>query len=471
MRGISCLLNFKENLTKNLPYYVLLVRQLCVPEQEACFQPPYILEHAAFCSDSDRTIINRVCEGYQFTVAFSGTLFNPAALKDELSSFGYPFLVNSDAELALLSYIHFGDSCSHKLSGNFSLIIYDSMRRTLFALSKGYDALPIFYANIGDFYILSTSINGILSYPYIQKKLDSDSVLTLISASNRIPPQIFDEVSMLLTDSFIKISQKGIQKPVLAKNNVCYTDDKLDSDRTGLIFTGSNQDDLFIRNYGNQERLKANPLSVYAERFPSAFDLPALHKQHLSIDEGSVLNSLETSVSSCGFPVLSGYDYLLPIALKRAKGSGEKLFFASPDRFYPPKTYTETLIKNEAFHYALEKNMIDFTPNCHISPPYASLMSNSMSMEINTLPPVEKAHDQGFSYSYTSQKLKSTLRRILLDIISKEHAPILAFFKRSALLRLCEGGFVFKEDESEAELTAYLIKLNMWFEIYSPKIV
>ena len=90
-----------------------------------------------------------------------------------------------------------------------------------------------------------------------------------------------------------------------------------------------------------------------------------------------------------------------------------------------------------------------------------------MSMKIHTF----FFGDEEFSHSYFSQKLKTTLRRILLDILSKEHAPLFAFFNRSELLRLCEGGFYFDEKESETELIAYLIKLNMWFEIFSPKIV
>jgi hypothetical protein len=108
MRGISCLLNFKESLTKNPPYYELLSRQICMPEQESSLHSPCISEHTAFCTDSDSYIISRVCEGYQFTIAFSGDLVSFASQKEELSACGYPFLVHNDAELALLSYIHFG---------------------------------------------------------------------------------------------------------------------------------------------------------------------------------------------------------------------------------------------------------------------------------------------------------------------------------------------------------------------------
>lgn len=465
MRGISCLLNFKENLTKNPPYYELLARQICIPEQENDPQRPCISEHTAFCTDSDSSIISRVCEGYQFTVAFSGDLISSASPKEELSACGYPFLVHNDAELALLSYIHFGENCADKLSGNFSMIVYDSMRRTAFVLSKGRDALPFFFTNIGDFYVVSTSLNGILSFPQIQKRIDSDSILNLLSAGNRIPEQIFDGVFILPPDSMLKISQKGIRKPVFIKTQVSPT--KEFTNRTGLIFTGSEQDELFLKKFADNNPLNSGHLNIYAEKFPQNLNYIPFNKQHLSIDEGTVYSALETAVSALGFPFLSDFDFILPIALKRAKGTDEDLFFSVPDRFYPPKSYLKTLIKNSAFHNVVEKNMQNFTSGADIFPSYPSLISNYMSMKVHT-----PFYDgEVFSHSYFSQKLKTTLRRILLDIISKEHAPLFAFFKRSELLRLCEGGFSFSEKESETELIAYLIKLNMWFELFSPKIV
>ncbi len=467
MKGISCLLNFKENFTKNLPYYELLARQICVPEQDNCFHGPCISEHSAFCTDSSGTIISRVCEGYQFTAAFSGHLSSSGSSKKELSSFGYPFLIHNDAELALLSYIHFGDDCARRLSGDFSMLVYDSMRRTVFVLSRGYDALPIFYTNIDDFFVISTFLGGILSFPHIQKKIDSQSVLELLSASTHIPEKIFEGVFMLPQDSFLKISQKGIRKTVLSKTADCSGKEFKNSNRTGLIFTGSKQDDAFLKSFEKNNSTQANPLNIYAEKFPQHLSYIPFHKQHLSIDEGTVYKALETAVSACGFPFLSNFDYILPIALKRSKGTEETLFFSAPDRLFPSKNYTETLIKNGAFHNILEKNMQEFIPAGDIFPSYPVLISNFMSMEANTLP----CDGETVAHSYISQKLKTTLRRILLDIISKEHAPLLAFFKRSELLRLCEGGFSFCEKETETELTSYLIKLNIWFEIFSPGLI
>ena len=218
------------------------------------------------------------------------------------------------------------------------------------------------------------------------------------------------------------------------------------------------QDDLLLQKIADDSTSKNTAFNLYAEKFPQLPGNYLFNRQHLPIDEGTVYNALETVVYACGFPFVSDFDYSLPVALKRAKGTDKSLLFSVPDYFFPCRNYAGTLIKNGAFHDVIEKNIQDFIPNTCLFPSYPTLISNFMSMEIST-------HFPGGTlslHSQLSQKFRTILRRILLDIISKDHAPLLAFFKRSELLRLCEGGFAF---------SAYLVKLNMWFEIFSPKIV
>ena len=472
MRGISCLLNFKNNLSKNIPYYDLLIRQINGFTSAASSQEPWICEQAVLFSEAPDSIVTKICEGYQFTITFCGNILNGAALKKELSSFGYHFLTEKDAELALFSYIHFGEKCGQKLTGEFSFIIYDSMRRQVFALSSWNDSMPIFYAKIKDDYVLSSSIKGILSHPDISKRISAESLLELLSCQNRISSCIFEDVYMLAPQSFLKISKNGIIKgdypePVGAPSKF----DNCNVKNAGVISSGTAPDFELLETITKSQEKEHLRTSVYAEKFPDDFCRFPTKKQHLLIDDGTVLWALESSVSACGFPFLSDYDYLLPIALKRAKGSNETLFYAFPDRILPKKNYILTLIKNDAFYNALENNIKEYAPGNDILPSYPSLIAGAFETVIKTPTIASDIYNEEILTHTVSQRIKTALRHILLDIISKEHSPIIAFFKRSALLRLCEGGFTFSKNQSESELIAYLIKLNMWFEINRPRIV
>ncbi len=465
MRGISCLVNFKNNISKNIPYYDLLIRQI---NGTSSGDAPWICEQAILFSECT---LSKICEGYQFTIAFFGSLTNSDALKNELSAFGYHFLTDKDAEVALFCYIHFGEKCAQKLSGEFTFIIYDAMRRQIFALTDALGSTPVFYAKTGDEYVVSTSFKSIFAHPDISKKISAQNLLELLSCENRIPEHIMDDVYTLPASSFLKISKGGIKKGCYTASGSSPKNDFACAKKSGVILSGTSLDFALLENLVPLCEKEHTRTSVYAEKFSNDFGRFPARNQHLSVDDGTVLWALETVVTAYGFPFVSSYDFLLPMALKRAKGNDETLFFSFPDRFLPKKNYITTLIKNGAFYSPLEENMKNYTPCGDILAPYPSMIADFFETSIKT--PLLDGHiyNEITPSPISSGRIKTALRHILLDIISKEHSPIIAFFKRAALLRLCEGGFSFGENEDESQLIAYLIKLNMWFEIFLPRII
>lgn len=464
MSGISCLVNFKNNISKNIPYYDLLIRQIGGTSLKTL---PWISEQAILFSECT---LSKICEGYQFTIAFFGSLTNGDVLRKELSAFGYHFLTDKDAETALFCYIHFGEKCGEKLGGNFSFIIYDAMRRQVFAITDSECSLPVFYAKTGDEYVLSTSVKGIFAHPDISKKISAQKLLGLLSCENRIPECIIDDVYTLPAGSFLKISKDGIKKGSYTHWAGSPQDDLSSSKKSGVVLSDTGLDVAILEKLAPVSQKEYTRTSIYAEKFSDDLRQFSTKNQHIPVDDGTVLWALETVIASCGFPFVSSYDFLLPMALKRAKGNSETLFFAFPDRYLPKKDYATTLINNGAFYSPIEENMKSYTPSGDILIPYPAIIAEFFETSIKT-PAFRNVYSDAAPSPVVSGRVKTALRHILLDIISKEHSPIIAFFKRSALLRLCEGGFSFGENESESPLIAYLIKLNMWFEMNQIRII
>lgn len=471
MSGISCLVNFKENLNKNVPYYNLLVRQINGLDRSVPSSKPWIGEDAAFCADSPCDIVSKICEGYQFTIAFSGEIICKDQIKKELSASGYHFLTDKDAELALLLYIHFGEKCYEKLLGSFSFIIYDAMRRQIFVLCDPDSSIPIFYSKTDSGYILASSLKGILASPGTKKILSGNNLLGLLSAQNRISQTVFEDIYILPPKTFLKISRFGLKTctyPISSASETASSAKKLSAHGTGIILSGTSADQSILENLSHEQEKEHCRISLYTEKCPDDFKRFPIKVHNLSIDAGTVFYGLESCVSACGFPFVSDWDYLLPIAFRGAKGTDETLFFSEPDRFYKSKTYISTLIKNGAFYHPIENNLSEYTPEASVFPSYTGLIADSYGITAKTAAYCKEAPHRT---NYPSMAVKTALRHILLDIIAKEHSPVVAFFKRTSLLKLCEGGFVFSPGESECELTAYLIKLNMWFEMYQPRII
>ena len=469
MQSISCFVNFNEKLNKNVPYYTLMMHQINGFEQDIPSSDLWIGENAVLCASSSSQIVSTVCEGYQFTIAFCGEIHCKPQLIEELSSFGYHFLTEKDAETVLYSYIHFGEKCSGRLMGDFSFIIYDAMRRQVFSLCSSHRSTPVFYAKTGAGCIISSSLRGILAHPDTPKRLSDRNLLEFLSAQNRIPINIFEDVHILEHTSFLKISRDKITTADCVPPQSVQGSTDTFTEHMGIILSGTPLDRSPLENLSKTLINPHKYINVYGEKCPDSPNQQPIKFHGLSMDNGTVLYGIESCISACGFPVLSDYDYLLPIALHKAKGCDEALFFTAPDRFSPPKSYLFTLLKNCAFHPAVEKNICDFSPKATILAPYPQLIAEGFDAALKTS---SLCDNEETTFTKTcSTAVKTALRHILLDIISKEHSPIIAFFKRSGLLRLCEGGFVFSAGESEWELIAYLIKLNMWFEKYHPHII
>ena len=467
MNGISCFVNFKENLNKNLPYYDLLIRQINGSGNET---NPWCGEHAILSCGNRSQIVSKVCEGYQFTIAFSGYIHDPATPKNQLCRFGYHFFTEDDAEIVLTSYIHFGEDCIKQFSGEFSFIIYDSMRRQILVASDSLGCSAIFFSNIDDSWILSSSISGILTHPKIKRKISGSCILELISAQNRIPENIFENVHILPPGQILKITSEKAERKVANHFYEPITPplQLYEKSTTDIIASGDSEINDLLKQLGENQQKNHPRINLYARRLPEGMDSLSVNFHKIPVEHSSVLEGIFASVEALGVPFLTPYDHLLTRTAKLSSTDDHELFFMMPDRFDNKKSYLDTLIKNDAFTFGIKPNIENFSSKADIYLPYPGMIGDYFDKTIKThfITSEVKEHP-----AFGDFECKRILRRILLDIISKEYPPITAFFRREALLKLCEGGFFFRQHEDESELIAYLIKLNIWLEKFKPQII
>ena len=67
-------------------------------------------------------------DGAEFTICYNGELYNMMELKQELREEGVRFQTNSDTEVILAGYIHYGKAFVERLDGIFSFAIWDGAR-------------------------------------------------------------------------------------------------------------------------------------------------------------------------------------------------------------------------------------------------------------------------------------------------------------------------------------------------------
>ncbi len=83
------------------------------------------------------------CGGYW--IVFNGEIYNYIELKNQLSAAGYTFKTETDTEVLLVAYGHWGEDCLDHFIGMFSFAIWDMQKKILFAARDRLGIKPFYY--------------------------------------------------------------------------------------------------------------------------------------------------------------------------------------------------------------------------------------------------------------------------------------------------------------------------------------
>lgn len=110
--------------------------------------------------------------GNTYHIVFNGEIYNYKELKNILKRNGYKFESESDSEVALVAFIHYGPEFVNKLNGIFSIAIYDEMRNMLYLFRDHFGIKPLYYTTMGDTIIFASRIDTLFEYPRVRPCLD-----------------------------------------------------------------------------------------------------------------------------------------------------------------------------------------------------------------------------------------------------------------------------------------------------------
>lgn len=94
----------------------------------------------------------------KYVVIFNGEIFNYIELRDELRQFGYRFTSQTDTEVVLAAYDHWGIDCLHKFNGMFSFALLDKSKNRLFCARDRFGIKPFYYYEQPDFFAFGSEI-------------------------------------------------------------------------------------------------------------------------------------------------------------------------------------------------------------------------------------------------------------------------------------------------------------------------
>lgn len=99
----------------------------------------------------------------RYTMVFNGEIYNYLELRGELQEKGIEFTTQSDSEVLLQAFIHWGKECLQRLDGMFAFIVFDTQDKTLFCARDPFGIKPLFYRAEKDCFVYSSELPSLLA--------------------------------------------------------------------------------------------------------------------------------------------------------------------------------------------------------------------------------------------------------------------------------------------------------------------
>lgn len=111
------------------------------------------------CVLSGPEALERPLGTVRYAAAFSGELGDTQALHRFLRARGHRLTAHSDAEAALYAYMEYGPQAAERLSGRFSLLLWDGLKQQFFACRVGAQAQNLYYVNLEEALAVSSQLD------------------------------------------------------------------------------------------------------------------------------------------------------------------------------------------------------------------------------------------------------------------------------------------------------------------------
>ncbi len=131
-------------------------------------------------------------------IVLNGEIFNYIELRQDLERLGHHFTTKSDTETLLHAYEEYGVACLEQLNGQFSIAIWDNVKKSLFLARDRLGITPLFYVIHDKHLIFGSEIKALLAYPGVNAEINPfglQEVFTLWSIQT--PKSIFTGINEL----------------------------------------------------------------------------------------------------------------------------------------------------------------------------------------------------------------------------------------------------------------------------------
>jgi asparagine synthase (glutamine-hydrolysing) len=136
-------------------------------------------------------------------IVYNGEVYNFHEVRAKLEQAGLYFRSNSDTEVILKAYSHWGERCLHEFRGMFAFAIWDAQQHRLFVARDPMGIKPLYFYHSDQYFLFSSEVRTLLGTGLVPRAIDFAGLLnyltfgslydpnTLVEGVNALPPGCF----------------------------------------------------------------------------------------------------------------------------------------------------------------------------------------------------------------------------------------------------------------------------------------
>lgn len=153
-------------------------------------------------------------EGKMYTIAYNGEIYNADEVKKDLQALGYEFETDSDTEVVLIAYIHYGKDCVEKLDGMFAFVVDDTAHQQTFLCRDRFGIRPLFYSIQNGRLVFGSEIKALFEYPGIKPIVKKEGLCEIFGVGPARTPGhgVFDGIYEIKPGHYAVFNQNGLHE-------------------------------------------------------------------------------------------------------------------------------------------------------------------------------------------------------------------------------------------------------------------
>ncbi len=145
-------------------------------------------------------------------VTMTGTIYNSAALREQLEIAGAQFQGESDGELILRAYYHWGEHFVKELDGTFAIALWDSQKERLLLTRDRLGIEPLYYGRSAQGLYFGSNTQSLLATGMIDTSFDKEALhfMYTLHAVVPAPYTLFKGIRKVRPAHLLWLDQEGI---------------------------------------------------------------------------------------------------------------------------------------------------------------------------------------------------------------------------------------------------------------------